>query len=58
MEVDATKTQRLLLEEHNVLIKAGKCFYCKKEGHLFWECPIQLKDAKGKKKKDTHHPRP
>jgi hypothetical protein len=55
MEVNAAKTQRLLLEEHNKLIKAGKCFYCKKEGHLFQECPIQLKDGKGKRK-DMHCP--
>jgi hypothetical protein len=53
IEVDAAKTQRLSLEEHNKLIKVGKCFYCKKEGHLFHKCPTRPKDGKGKKR-DTH----
>jgi hypothetical protein len=55
MEVDAAKTQGLSLEEHNKLIKVGKCFYCKKEGHLFQECPTQSKDRKGKKR-EMHCP--
>jgi hypothetical protein len=58
MEVDAAKTQRLLLEECNKMIKVGKCFYCKMEGHLFWEYPTWLKDRKGKKKEICHPQRP
>ena len=58
MEVDAAKTQRLLLEERKKLIQAGKCFYCKKEGHLFRECPTRPKDAKGKKKETRRPQRP
>jgi hypothetical protein len=58
IEVDAAKTQRLSLEECNKLIKVGKCFYCKKEGHLFQECPTWPKDGKGKKKDICHPQRP
>ena len=51
MNLDAAKTQRLSLEERAKLIEAGKCFFCKKQGHMYQECPTCPKGVpKGKKK--------
>ena len=47
MEVDAIKTGRLSDEEKAKLLKEGRCFRCKKMGHLSRNCPDK-KDAKGK----------
>ena len=47
MEVDAIKTGRLSNEEKAKLLKEGRCFHCKKMGHLSKNCPDK-KDSKGK----------
>ena len=47
MEVDAIKTGRLSDEEKAKLLKEGRCFRCKKMGHLSRNCPDK-KDTKGK----------
>ena len=47
MEVDAIKTGRLSDEEKAKLLKEGRCFCCKKMGHLSRNCPDK-KDSKGK----------
>ena len=47
MEVDAIKTGRLSDEEKAKLLKEGRCFRCKKMGHLSRNCPDK-KDSKGK----------
>ena len=47
MEVDAIKTGRLSEEEKAKLLKEGRCFRCKKMGHLSRNCPDKG-DAKGK----------
>jgi hypothetical protein len=51
MNVDAAKTQRLSLEERAKLIQDGKCFWCKKQGHMYRECPTRPKGPpRGKKR--------
>jgi hypothetical protein len=61
MEVDAAKTQRLSQEERNKLIKDGKCFGCKKHGHLYRDCPDRPPDrrnkGKGKERRKPFKPR-
>ena len=47
MEVDAIKTGRLSDEERAKLLKEGRCFRCKKMGHMSRNCPDK-KDSKGK----------
>ena len=47
MEVDTIKTGRLSEEEKAKLLKEGRCFRCKKMGHLSRNCPDK-KDLKGK----------
>lgn len=36
---------RLTIEDRTQLMKAGKCFYCKQEGHLARDCPIKKDTA-------------
>ena len=47
MEVDTIKTSRLSDKEKAKLLKEGRCFRCKKIGHLSRNCPDK-KDPKGK----------
>ena len=47
MEVDAIKTGRPSDEEKARLLKEGRCFRCKKMGHMSRNCPDK-KDSKGK----------
>jgi hypothetical protein len=39
MEVDAVEANALTAEERTRLQKEGKCFNCKKTGHLSKDCP-------------------
>ena len=45
MEADAicTRFKKLSPKERNQLAKEGKCFYCKKPGHMAHRCPSQPK---------------
>ena len=45
MEADAIRTRfkKLTPEERSRLAKEGKCFYCKKPGHMAHGCPSQPK---------------
>ena len=47
MEVDAIKTGGLSDEEKAKLLKEGRCFRCKKVGHMSRNCPDK-KNTKGK----------
>jgi hypothetical protein len=39
MEVDSVEVNALMAEERTWLQKEGKCFSCKKTGHLSKDCP-------------------
>ena len=52
MEVDALKTDRLSKEEREKLSKEGRCFQCKKQGHMSRDCPDKKKSDKEPKKND------
>lgn len=45
MEADAIRTcfKKLTPEEQSQLTKEGKCFYCKKPGHMAHRCPSRPK---------------
>ncbi|ETW76232.1 hypothetical protein HETIRDRAFT_329954 [Heterobasidion irregulare TC 32-1] len=43
LEVDAIRFKKLTPEERNRLYKEGKCFYCKKTGHMARGCPSRPK---------------
>ena len=59
MQLDTAKMQRMLEEEHQKLIAAGKCFGCKNTGHLYWNCPERPKHkGKNKQKVPKTQPRP
>jgi len=49
MKLDTAKMQRMLDEECQKLVVAGRCFGCKKTGHLYRNCPERPK-CKGKDK--------
>jgi hypothetical protein len=52
VDVNIIKT-RLSKEERDKLAKEGRCFNCKKQGHMARQCPDKKKksDKKGKDKK-------
>lgn len=39
VDVRTTRTNTLTKEEREHLQKAGKCFFCKKQGHIARNCP-------------------
>src|SRR5579863_9781545 len=49
MQVDAARTQCLTQAKREKLQKEGRCFNCKKTGHVYRKCPTKLKN-KGKGK--------
>jgi len=55
MQLDAAKAQRMSDEEHQKLMKAGRCFGCKETGHRYRQCPERLK-CQGKNKQETLKP--
>jgi len=57
MQLDAAKAQRMSDEEHQKLMKAGKCFGCQNTGHRYRKCPERLK-CQDKNKQETPRPRP
>ena len=57
MQLDTAKTQRMSDEERQELIKAGKCFCCKKTRHRYWKCP-ERPARQGKNRQETQQPRP
>ena len=59
MQLDAAKAKRLSEEERKKLQSKGKCFNCKKTGHMYRECPTKPKPkGKGKARAPPGHPRP
>jgi hypothetical protein len=59
MQVDAARTQRLTQAEREKLQKEGKCFNCKKTGHMYRECPTKPKSkGKGKARPSTTYQKP
>jgi Zinc knuckle len=44
MDVDA-----LTMEERGMLLRQGKCFRCKKVGHMAKDCPLEQGESKQKK---------
>jgi hypothetical protein len=44
MDVDA-----LTMEERGMLLRQGKCFRCKKVGHMAKDCPSEQGESKQKK---------
>jgi Zinc knuckle len=47
MDVDA-----LTIEERRMLLRQGKCFYCKKTGHMAKDCPPEQGESSKQKKVD------
>jgi Zinc knuckle len=43
MDVDVTTTNRTPDPDRERLIREGRCFYCKEQGHLSRECPVKKK---------------
>jgi hypothetical protein len=39
MEIDRVKARQITTDERTELMKAGKCFTCRKQGHLSCDCP-------------------
>jgi hypothetical protein len=39
MEIDRVKARQITTDERAELMKAGKCFTCRKQGHLSRDCP-------------------
>jgi hypothetical protein len=39
MEIDRVKARQITTDERTELMKAGKCFTCRKQGHLSCNCP-------------------
>ena len=59
MQLDAAKAKRLSEEERKRLQSEGKCFNCKKTGHMYRECPTKPKPkGKGKARAPPGRPRP
>src|SRR5579863_8781648 len=59
MQVDATRTQCLTQAEREKLQKEGKCFNCKKTGHMYYECSTKPKNkGKGKARPSTMYQKP
>ena len=58
MQLDAAKAKRLSEEERKKLQSEGKCFNCKKTGHMYRECPTKPKPkGKSKARAPPGHPR-
>jgi uncharacterized tellurite resistance protein B-like protein len=47
MDVDALTT-----EERGMLLRQGKCFRCKKTGHMAKDCPLKQGESSKQKKVD------
>jgi hypothetical protein len=39
MEIDRVRAQQITMDKRADLMKAGKCFTCRKQGHLSCNCP-------------------
>jgi hypothetical protein len=39
MEIDRVRARQITTDERTELMKAGKCFTCRKQGHLSRNCP-------------------
>jgi hypothetical protein len=39
MEIDRVRARQITTDERTELMKAGKCFTCRKQGHLSHDCP-------------------
>jgi hypothetical protein len=39
MEIDHVRARQITMDERTELMKAGKCFTCRKQGHLSRNCP-------------------
>jgi hypothetical protein len=39
MEIDRVRARQITMDERADLMKAGKCFTCRKQGHLSRDCP-------------------
>jgi hypothetical protein len=42
MEIDHVRARQITTDERTELMKAGKCFTCRKQGHLSRDCPQRL----------------
>jgi hypothetical protein len=42
MEIDRIRARQITTDERTELLKAGKCFTCRKQGHLSRNCPQRL----------------
>jgi hypothetical protein len=42
MEIDRVRARQITTDERTELMKAGRCFTCRKQGHLSRDCPQHL----------------
>jgi hypothetical protein len=50
VDVNLVKTWPLTKEERDKLAKEGRCFHCKKQGHMARQCPDKKKKEEGNTK--------
>jgi hypothetical protein len=53
MDVDTARVDALTTEERQKLLSEGKCFFCRKQGHISKQCPQKQKGKGDAPKKGT-----